>query len=128
MQTNYSSASRSVSSPLAMFTKVAKVKLAAAGFAAFAPFIAVSAHAQGADVESYPNGPIRVIVGIGAGSNTDALGRLASTYLSDGMDVSTLTAIVGMRSDWGLAATASMCHSGSSLTPHELETPPWNLP
>ncbi|MGE4370444.1 MAG: Bug family tripartite tricarboxylate transporter substrate binding protein [Burkholderiaceae bacterium] len=83
MQTNYSSASRSVSSPLAMFTKVAKVKLAAAGFAAFAPFIAVSAHAQGADVESYPNGPIRVIVGIGAGSNTDALGRLASTYLSE---------------------------------------------
>lgn len=64
---------------------------------------------------------------------TGASGRLKQSLtvemnISDGMDVSTLTAIVGMRSDWGLAATASMCHSRSSLTLHELETPPWNLP
>jgi tripartite-type tricarboxylate transporter receptor subunit TctC len=32
--------------------------------------------------DPYPARPIKVIVGIGAGSNTDALGRLAASFLS----------------------------------------------
>lgn len=42
----------------------------------------LSAQAQQAATSNYPAKPIKVIIGIGAGSNTDALGRLAATFLS----------------------------------------------
>lgn len=44
---------------------------------------ATQAFAQGGAATSYPNRPIQVLVGIGAGSNTDVIARIAAKHLAD---------------------------------------------
>ena len=51
--------------------------------AAAACFVSAAAHGQGAD--SYPNRPVRVIVGFTAGGPTDVIARLIAQKLSESM-------------------------------------------